>query len=282
MELLSNMDIQQSYDAVECQIERLKSILTEIGFFTIAVSGGIDSTLLAIVAGRTLGVNAEMFHAASPAVPERATRRVRAYAHSENWNLTIADAGEFNDERYLLNPIDRCYFCKTNLYSHIASQFESQILSGTNLDDLSDFRPGLKAAEQHAVRHPYVEARISKAGIRSIASILGLENLAQLPASPCLSSRVQTSIPIDAESLRAIDRIEAAVQERLKAKVVRCRIRERTIEIELDSDALLRLESDSRTDIVGLVQSQASSLADVSTISFARYRMGSAFVGLPD
>ncbi len=275
------MDIQQSYDGVESQIEQIKSILTEIGSFTIAVSGGIDSTLLAIVAGRTLGVNAEMFHAVSPAVPERATRRVRTYSHSENWSLTIANAGEFNDERYMFNPIDRCYFCKTNLYSYIASQFESQILSGTNLDDLSDFRPGLKAAEQHTVRHPYVEARISKAGIRSIANFLGLKDLAQLPASPCLSSRVQTSIPIDAESLRAIDRIEVAVQERLNAKIVRCRIREQTIEIELDTDALIRLESDSREDIVAVVQSQISSLTNVSTVSFAPYQMGSAFVGLP-
>lgn len=275
------MDIKQSNDAVEFRIEQLKSILTEIESFIIAVSGGIDSTLLAIIAGRTLGVNAQMFHAVSPAVPERATRRVREFSHSENWNLTIANAGEFNDERYMLNPIDRCFFCKTNLYSYIASQFDSQILSGANLDDLSDFRPGLKAAEQHAVRHPYVEARISKAGIRSIADFLGFENLAQLPASPCLSSRVQTSIPIDAESLRAIDRIEVAVQERLKAKVVRCRIRERTIEIELDTDALVRLETDSRAEIVGVVQSQISSLANVSTISFAPYKMGSAFVGLP-
>ncbi len=275
------MDIQQSNEAVECQIEQLKSILKEIGSLIIAVSGGIDSTLLAIIAGRTPGVDAAMFHAVSPAVPERATRRVRAYSHSENWKLTIANAGEFNDERYILNPIDRCYFCKSNLYSYIARQFESQILSGTNLDDLSDFRPGLKAAEQHAVRHPYVEARISKAGIRNIAYFLGLENLAQLPASPCLSSRVQTSIPIDAESLRAIDRIEVAVQERLKAKVVRCRIRERTVEIELDTDALHQLESDSRADIVALVESQISSLTDVSTISFAPYQMGSAFVDLP-
>ena len=272
---------QQPYDDVESQIERLKSILTDIGTLIIAVSGGIDSTLLAVIAGRTLGVNAEMFHAVSPAVPERATQRVREYSHTEDWNLTIANAGEFKDERYILNPINRCYFCKTNLYSYIATQSKRQILSGTNLDDMSDFRPGLKAAEQHAVRHPYVEARISKAEIRSIADFLGLENLAQLPASPCLSSRVQTSIPIDAESLRAIDRIEVAVQERLKAKVVRCRIRERAIEIELDKDALVRLESDSRADIVEVVQSQFSSLTTVSTISFAPYKMGSAFVGMP-
>ncbi|MYI88981.1 MAG: hypothetical protein F4082_01560 [Gammaproteobacteria bacterium] len=146
---------------------------------------------------------------------------------------------------------------------------------------MSDFRPGLKAAEQHTVRHPYVEAGISKAGIRSIANFLGLENLAQLPASPCLSSRVQTSIPIDAESLRAIDRIEVAVQKRLKATVVRCRIRERAIEIELDPDAFDRLESDSRADIVELVQSQISSVTNFSTISFAPYQMGSAFVAMP-
>ena len=146
---------------------------------------------------------------------------------------------------------------------------------------MSDFRPGLKAAEQHTVRHPYVEAGISKAGIRRIANFLGLENLAQLPASPCLSSRVQTSIPIDAESLRAIDRIEVAVQKRLKATVVRCRIRERAIEIELDPDAFDRLESDSRADIVELVQSQISSVTNFSTISFAPYQMGSAFVAMP-
>ena len=162
----------------------------------VAVSGGVDSMTLAYVAHRVLGAQATMYHAVSPAVPDAATSRVRAYAESNGWRLKVISAGEFNDRDYVANPANRCFYCKTNLYGSIASMTDGLIVSGTNLDDLSDWRPGLQAADNHAVRHPFVEARIDKAGVRGIASAYGLDDISALPAAPCLSSRVETGIPL--------------------------------------------------------------------------------------
>ena len=92
---------------------------------------------------------------------------------------------------YLANPVDRCFFCKTNLYGCIARLTDAQILSGANLDDLQEYRPGLEAAKCHSVRHPYLEAGIDKRAVRSLARELGLGALSELPAAPCLSSRMR-------------------------------------------------------------------------------------------
>ena len=120
---------------------------------------------LATLAHRLLGAGrVAMVHAVSPAVSPEATARVRRYAEIEAWDLTVLDAGEFADADYLRNPVNRCYFCKTNLYGTIARVTPRQILSGANTDDLGEYRPGLDAAREHGVRHPYVEAEIDKRG----------------------------------------------------------------------------------------------------------------------
>ena len=271
----SDLPPQDGLQQLEAQLERM-------GSCAIAVSGGIDSTLLAVIAGRMNSVDMEVHHAVSPAVPERATERVRAYALAENWRLTIADAGEFKDSRYVDNPLNRCYFCKVNLYSHIARQSTKLILSGTNLDDLEDFRPGLKAADQHAVRHPYVEANVAKSDIRRFAEFLQLDDLADLPASPCLSSRVQTGTPIKADWLKAIDQVEIEIQRVLKAKTVRCRIQSQAIVIELDTASLDQVDELERTRLSSLVRQSFSDSLDQYPVYFAPYRMGSAFVASPE
>ena len=97
----------------------------------VAVSGGVDSVTLATFAHRAAGYRVEVFHAVSPAVPEEATERVKRLALSQGWRLRIVDAREFADESYLANPVDRCFFCKTNLYGCIADYSDAQILSGS-------------------------------------------------------------------------------------------------------------------------------------------------------
>jgi pyridinium-3,5-biscarboxylic acid mononucleotide sulfurtransferase len=256
--------------------DELARILRTIGEVAVAVSGGVDSTTLAVVAHRALGARATMMHAVSPAVPPEATARVRALAAQEGWSLQVLDAGEFEDPRYRANPADRCFYCKTNLYAGIAKATRVQILSGTNRDDLSDWRPGLKAAEQHAVRHPYVEAGIDKAGVRAIARLLGLGEVAELPASPCLSSRVETGIAIDPAELALIHAVETLVGRELAAATVRCRLRRSGLVVELDTRAHDALDDAARTALAARIA--ALPRGGGRPVSFAPYRMGSAFL----
>lgn len=260
---------------VEAQHAALARIVAGIGEVAVATSGGVDSTTLAVVAHRALGARATMMHAVSPAVPPEATARVRALAAREGWRLEILDAGEFEDPRYRANPADRCFYCKTNLYAGIAKATSAQILSGTNRDDLSDWRPGLKAAEAHRVRHPYVEAGIDKAGVRAIARLLGLGDVAELPASPCLSSRVETGIAIDPAELALVHAVETLVGARLGAATVRCRLRRSGLVVELDAASFERLDAATRSDLAaGIALLPGGDRA----LDFAPYRMGSAFL----
>lgn len=244
----------------------------------VAVSGGVDSMTLAYVAHRLLGERATMYHAVSPAVPDAATARVRAYAASNGWHLEIISAGEFDDDAYVANPANRCFYCKTNLYGSIASHSRGSIVSGTNLDDLSDWRPGLEAADDHAVRHPFVEAGIDKAGVRAIAAGFELDDIAELPAAPCLSSRVETGIPIQAPELRFIDAAERLVRDRVDARSVRCRIRRRGIVIELDAEVHDAMGEGESREISEAIARLAARHRVSGSIDFAPYRMGSAFL----
>jgi len=265
---------------VESRIASLERAFEEIGQVAVAVSGGVDSMTLAVVAHRVLGDSATMLHAVSAAVPADATKRVGRYARREGWRLRRIDAGELLDARYVANPVNRCYFCKTNLYSTIVplAGAGTTVVSGTNSDDLVDFRPGLAAAAEHAVRHPYVECGIGKSAVRAIATRLGLHDLAELPAAPCLSSRVETGIAIDPEVLKAVDACERLVREATGAATVRCRVRRDAVVVELDDAALSALDAPRRAVLAGEV-SECMSAAGVSrALRFEPYRMGSAFL----
>ncbi len=226
---------------VTAALDALVDALARHTRVAIAVSGGVDSLTLAHVAARHAGVNATMYHAASPAVPAAARARVEAHAAAHGWRLVVLDAGEMSDPRYRANPVDRCYYCKTNLYARIAEATGDPIASGTNRDDLGDYRPGLRAAAERGVLHPYVEAGLGKDDVYALARGLGLEDIQRLPAQPCLSSRVETGIAIDAADLAFIDAVERELSERLgREATVRCRVTHGGIVVELAAGAFTR------------------------------------------
>ena len=217
---------------------RLIGVLDRFDRLAIAVSGGVDSMTLAHVAAMHSRAATTMYHATSPAVPAAARERVQAHATEHGWQLVVVDANELADERYRANPVDRCYYCKTNLYERIAQATSDTIASGTNRDDLSDFRPGLRAAAERNVVHPYVEADIAKADVYAIAQSLGLADLQRLPAQPCLSSRVETGIAIDPVDLAFIDAVESKLARGLGSEAtVRCRVTHAGIVIEIGDAA---------------------------------------------
>lgn len=256
----------------------LEALLRELPAAAIAVSGGVDSMTLAHLAQRTMGDRVTMVHALSPAVPAAASARVRDHAARYGWRLRIIDAGELADPDYRRNPADRCFFCKQSLYGALGRLQLGLILSGTNTDDLADYRPGLKAAAAHGVRHPFVEAGIDKARIRVIAAGLGLDDLADLPASPCLSSRIETGIAIETQTLGFIDAVETSLAPRLQATALRCRVRAHGIVIELDPPTLATLDEPAQASLLALVRTLAPAALAEAPIAIEPYRQGSAFL----
>ena len=254
--------------------KRLKGVLTSYSPLAIAVSGGVDSLTLATVAHRTLPVAPLMIHARSPAVPVAATARVREMSEQEGWELREISAGEFVDPDYRANPYNRCYFCKSNLYRSIRAITERRIASGANLGDLSDYRPGLQAASEQNVVHPFVDAGIDKATIRQIARAHDLNHYSELPAQPCLASRIETGLPIRAGDLNFIDDFECELKRTLgELSTVRVRIRNPGVYVELgempDQETAPTLEEKAR---------RICQKAGYQFIAITSYRQGSAFV----
>lgn len=254
--------------------ERLHAALVRHTRVAIAVSGGVDSMTLAHVAHDALPGAAMMVHAVSPAVPAEATARVRRHAEARGWDLRVVDAGEFDDATYRANPVNRCYYCKSHLYDRIrAVAPDVPIASGANVDDLGDYRPGLVAAAERAVVHPYLEAGLDKAAVRALARELELHDLSELPAQPCLSSRVETGIRIEADDLAFIHRMERRLAPLVDEGVtVRCRITRDGVMIELAQVAM------HRAPAVAAIAAEFCDASDRRYAGMRPYRQGAAFL----
>ena len=256
----------------------LTKVLSDTGPRIVAVSGGVDSLTLATFAHRAASRLTRIAHGVSPSVPPQATARVHDLARQEGWALTVLNPGEFNDKDYVDNPPNRCYFCKGHLYRRLAAKLSGVILSGANVDDLGDYRPGLLAAAELHVRHPLIEAGIDKAGVRRLAAGLGLGNIADIPASPCLSSRIQSYIRIDPADLASINAAERLIREITSAQNVRCRIRHDAIAVEMDAEVAARLTRAERDEVTGVIERAFKNRPDRPFAGIETYRMGSAFL----
>lgn len=260
-------------------LSRLQQVLDQAPNRVVACSGGVDSLLLATIAHRTSPSGTVVAHAVTPAVPPAATARTRATAAQYGWDLRTVASGEFADERYLSNPANRCYFCKSHLYEAldiIAAPDGWAVLSGANVDDLGEYRPGLVAAAEHRVRHPYVEAGIDKVGIRRLATSFGLD-FADLPASPCLSSRLYTGTRVTAGRLAAIDAAEELIRRTTGVSVVRCRIRSDRAVIEVGENDRALVDERVLAAVRELLVEMEPSIASVA-LDDRPYRPGRAIV----
>ena len=262
-------------------LQRLNEVLEGTSPRLVACSGGVDSMLLATLAHRQKPQVTIVVHAVGPAVPAAASTRVKRWAHQEKWQLQLVNAGEFDDPEYLANPVNRCFHCKKNLYRtlrDIRGQLDSSsvLLSGTNLDDLDDFRPGLEAAKEAAVRHPFVEASITKTQLREIARQSALP-FADLPAAPCLASRLYTGTAVQADLLQLIDQTEEWIREQTGLAVVRCRVHQQKMRVEVENPSLAENHPKFVLDLRARVL-KASDLINSVMIDPKPYQPGRAFV----
>ncbi|WP_165759448.1 ATPase [Mycobacterium decipiens] len=262
-------------------LTRLHRVLEEIPTRIVACSGGVDSLLLATVAHRTAPHSTVVAHAVTPAVPAAATARVIAHAKTENWTLELVRSKEFEDERYIANPRNRCYFCKSHLYAAIRelpTRDDATMLSGANINDLDEYRPGLVAASENHVRHPYVEAGLGKDDIRSIARKLDL-NFAELPASPCLASRLYTDTAVTPSRLRAVEIGEDLLRMLTGIDVARCRLREEVVLIEVSAEDHALVTDEVIDQVAAAMQKVEPSLREVF-LDDKPYRPGRALTVL--
>ena len=200
---------------MEEKLHDLRTILSRLGPTLVAFSGGVDSSFLLAVAAEVLRNQIVALMTVSSSTPPEDAEQARILADVLKVPLLIIPHDELAMPEYAANPTNRCYFCKNSLYD--ICQREAQRLSfraiadGVNLDDLSDYRPGLQAAAEYSVVHPLVEACFSKAEIRATSKLLGLPTW-EKPASPCLSSRVPYGTPITARMLSQIARAESFIR----------------------------------------------------------------------
>jgi uncharacterized protein len=191
--------------------ENLLRVLGSLGRVAVAFSGGIDSTVVAKAAFLTLGDGAVAVTADSASVPRAELDDARRLADQIGIRHRIIQTEEFGDPDYIRNDGTRCYYCKSELYGRIETLLPelgvNVICSGANLDDRGDYRPGLKAAAEHAVRHPLQEAGFTKADVRALARAWDLPTWDK-PASPCLSSRLAPGVEVTHERTQRVEEAE--------------------------------------------------------------------------
>jgi uncharacterized protein len=243
--------------SVDARIRELEDAIRRLESVVVAFSGGVDSSLVAALAARALGDRALAVTAVSPALATGELDGAQGVAAAVGIAHEVITTDELAREGYVQNDRFRCYHCKSELYDRLgalaARRGFAVLLSGANADDTGDWRPGLKAAEEHGVRHPLLEAGVGKDEVRRLARALGVPS-AEKPASPCLASRLPYGTAVDPAILAQVDRAEVALKG-LGFGVLRVRHYGETARVQIAREELPRaLAEPLRSRIVAAVE----------------------------
>jgi len=218
------------------KLDTLRRVVSGYERVVVALSGGVDSALVAAVAAERLGAGALAVTAQSPSLPAAELQAADDLSARIGIQHRVVRTDEMARPAYVANQGDRCYHCKTELYSHltpIAAELGAVVCNGTNLDDLGDYRPGLRAAREREIRSPLVEAGCGKADVRALARHLGLP-VWDKPAAACLASRVPVGTPVSVPVLGENEAAEALLHS-LGVSHVRVRHHGEIARIETDA-----------------------------------------------
>lgn len=216
MSFAARSDLCAPADAAREKASALADWLQARGSILVGFSGGVDSAFLGAFAVSVLGRERVLaVIGRSPSYPSEQWERARAVADEFGIPVLEVDTEEMHDPRYVANPVNRCYFCKTELWDRLtpiaAARGFAVVADGTNADDVGDYRPGAVAAREHGIASPLAEVGLTKVEIRELSRAMGLPTWSQ-PSSPCLSSRLPYGTAVTPERLRQVEVAESALR----------------------------------------------------------------------
>ena len=268
---------------IERKRDRLLEILRGYGRVAVALSAGVDSTVVAKAAQLACGAKAVAVTAVSSSLAAGEQELAVAMAAAIGIRHILIQTQEFSDPNYLQNPVNRCYFCKTELYTRLkelAPTLDIDVMvNGANLDDRGDYRPGMVAASEFQVHSPLIEAEFTKSDVRELARLWDL-SVWDKPATPCLSSRIAYGVAVTPERVKRIDDAEQFLKQELNLRELRVRCEANDLaRIELPIEAISALASPALREKV------ATRLHELGfryvTVDLEGFRSGSLNAALP-